>query len=96
MNRRTVLALGFALLALSATGCSRKYRIHVESDTCWQGSVNRDLFLDDCNSAEFEVKGKLTEVSLTKKTAEGVLRVWIDDGRPGETSEPFGTVIVRN
>lgn len=94
MNRRLVLAL--AMLALATTGCSKKYRIHVESDTCWQGSINRDMFLDDCRNAEFEVKGKLTEVQLTKKTADGTLKLWIDDGRPAETSDPFGTVIVRN
>ena len=94
MNRR--LALGLLLVAaLAATGCSRRYKIHIESDTCWQGAINRDLFLDDCNNSTYEVKGKLTEVRLTKKTANGFIRLWIDSDRPAETSEAFGTVTVR-
>lgn len=95
MIRRFALVAALSLTALASIGCSKKYEIVVESDTCWQGQINRDLVIDECNNSTYEVKGKLTEVSLTKRTQNGFLRVRIGDGNPAETSEPFGTVTVR-
>lgn len=95
MIRRLALVVALSVVAFAATGCSKKYKIIVESDTCWRGQINRDLTLDDCDNRAYEVKGKLTEVSLSKTTPNGFLRVRIDDGRPAETSDPFGTVTVR-
>lgn len=95
MTRRFALVVALSLVAFAATGCSKKYKIIVESDTCWQGRINRDLFIEECNNSAYEVKGKLTEVSLSKRTQNGFLRVRIDDGPPAETSDAFGTVTVR-
>ncbi len=96
MIRRFALAVLLLCAAFGVTGCSKKYKIHIESDTCWSGLVNRDLVIEECQNSVYKVKGKLDEVRLTKKTANGYLRAWIDDGRPVETSEAFGTITVRN
>ncbi len=96
MIRRFAFVLLVLVAAFGATGCSKKYKIHVESDTCWTGLVNRDLVIEECQGSVFQVKGKLDEVRVTKRTADGFVRAWIDDGRPVETSEAFGTITVRN
>jgi hypothetical protein len=73
-------------------GCSKKYQIEIESDTCWTGSVNNDQSITDCGNSRYKVVGALRCVRLTKTTANGYLRVRID-GRPwAETTEANGTV----
>lgn len=94
MRRRLPILL--LLLAVAATGCSKKYKVYIESDTSWTGLINRDLSITGDLNQTFEVKGVLTEVTVTKRTDPGFVRVHIDDRRRAETSEPFGSVTVRN
>ena len=86
----------FLLLALALVGCSKKYKIYIESDTSWTGTIDKDLVIFGELNQTFEVKGALTEATASKRTDIGYLRLRIDDRRPAETTDPFGTVTVRN
>ena len=93
MKTRPALVLLAALL-LAATGCSKRHKVEVQSDTCWDGLINNDQHINYCGNATFKVIGDLQCVKVQKQTINGVLRVRID-GRPwAETTEPNGLVQV--
>lgn len=85
------LALG-ALLA--SGGCSKRYRIQIESDTCWDGVIDEGQTIFDCGNASYKVIGALSCVRVQKKTDNGYVRVRIDSGPWAETSAPLGVVQV--
>ncbi len=97
MKRTLVLALllGAALLAAVATGgCSKRYRIEIQSDTCWNGVIDEGQTIFDCGSSSYKVIGQLKCVRVQKATADGYLRVRIDSGPWAETTAPAGIVQV--
>jgi hypothetical protein len=87
-----VLMLGTALLATN--GCSKRYRIQVESDTCWDGLIDEGETIFDCGNSSYKVIGQLRCVRLQKKTDAGYLRVRIDSGPWASTTAPLGIVQV--
>lgn len=97
MKRILVLSLllGAALLtAFAAGGCSKRYRIEVQSDTCWNGVIDEGQTIFDCGNSSYKVIGQLKCVRVQKSTADGYLRVRIDGGPWAETTDPLGIVQV--
>lgn len=97
MKRILVLSLllGAALLAAFASGgCSKRYRIEIQSDTCWNGVIDEGQTIFDCGNSSYKVIGQLKCVRVQKSTAEGFLRVRIDGGPWAETTESLGIVQV--
>lgn len=97
MKRTLVLALllGAALLAAVTTGgCSKRYRIEIQSDTCWNGVIDEGQTIFDCGNSSYKVIGQLKCVRVQKATADGYLRVRIDSGPWAETTAPAGIVQV--
>ena len=84
-----VLAVSFA-----AGGCSKRYRIEIQSDTCWDGVIDEGQTIFDCGNSSYKVIGALRCVRVQKKTNEGYVRVRIDGGPWGETTAPLGIVQV--
>lgn len=90
-----VLLLGAALLAaLAGGGCSKRYRIEIQSDTCWNGVIDEGQTIFDCGNSSYKVIGQLQCVRVQKSTADGYLRVRIDGGPWAETTAPAGIVQV--
>lgn len=97
MKRFLVLSLLIAasLAAAAATGgCSKRYRIEIQSDTCWNGVIDEGQSIFDCGTSSYKVVGALKCVRVQKTTTEGYVRVRIDSGPWAETSAPFGIVQV--
>jgi len=90
--KRPFLFLLTAGLVLAAAGCSPRHEIHIESDTCWQGTVNGDQYISDCGNANYKVIGTLHCVKLQKNTPTGSLRVRIDDNPWISTAGDFGQI----
>jgi hypothetical protein len=96
VNRRTLpslLVLGLlAWTALASVGCSKRSRIVVESNTCWnwraegQGST----VSSDCGNASYKVFGKIGCVTIQNITDTGYVRIRIDEGAWAESSAPRG------
>ena len=85
-----VLAVLAALVALG--GCSKRYQIEIQSDTCWDGSVDNNNNISGCGNSSYKVVGPMRCVVVHKNSPNGYLRVRID-GRPWvETSEAYGSV----
>lgn len=81
-----------ALAALLAAGCSKDHKIEIQSDTCWDGSVDgTQLLYNVCGNASYTVAGSMKCARVTKKTNAGYLRVRVDSGPWAETSDPLGT-----
>lgn len=95
IKRTTVLVLMCAALVLTA-GCSKRHKIHVESDTCWSGTVNDDQFIHDCGNSTYRVLGTLRCVKINKTTTTGYLRVRIDDRPWADTPDAYGSIQVCN
>ena len=82
--------LGGALLLLG--GCSKQFRVEIQSDTCWTGTINGDQGISDCGNSSYKVIGVMRCVRVHKDTVNGYLRVRID-GRPwAETTDNLGVV----
>lgn len=97
MKRILVLSLLLAAIltaAFAAGGCSKRYRIEIQSDTCWNGVIDEGQSIFDCGSSSYKVVGALKCVRVQKSTTEGYVRVRIDGGPWGETTAPFGVVQV--
>lgn len=96
MKRTLVLLLlAVALVAaLGSAGCSKRYRIEIQSDTCWDGVIDEGQGIFDCGNTSYKVVGALRCVRVQKRTNEGYVRVRIDGGPWGETTAPLGIVQV--
>ena len=96
--KRTVallLLLAVALTAVvAANGCSKRYRIEIQSDTCWDGVIDEGQTIFDCGNSSYKVVGALRCVRAQKRTSAGYLRVRIDGGPWAETTDPQGIVQV--
>lgn len=96
---KRLLALSLLLVAalaamLAAGGCSKRYRIEIQSDTCWNGSIDGSQAFFECGNTSYKVVGALDCVRVQKTSSEGYVRVRIDGGPWAETSEPLGVVQV--
>lgn len=97
MKRTLVLLLLLAAVlagSLASGGCSKRYRIEIQSDTCWDGVIDEGQTIFDCGNSSYKVIGALRCVRVQKKTVEGYVRVRIDGGPWGETTAPNGIVQV--
>ena len=92
----TVTGLCVALIALAVLaglgGCSKRYQIQIESDTCWDGSVDNSNGISGCGNSTYKVVGPMRCVVVNKKSPNGYLRVRIDGRSWTETSEAYGSV----
>ena len=88
-----VLASLLVFVVLAGTGCAKKHKIEIASDTCWVMSVDGQVtsISDDCGPATFRVAGEIQCVSVRNTTDSGYVRVQIDDGGWVESSVPLGT-----
>lgn len=88
-----VLASLLVFVVLAGTGCAKKHRIEVDSNTCWVLSVDGQVtsISDDCGPAKFRVAGEIQCASIRNTTDSGYVRVKIDDGAWAESTTPLGT-----
>lgn len=96
MKRGPILLVLMCLLLLGATGCSRRYKVHIESNTCWDGLFNNEQGVYGCGNSTYKVIGKLGCVRVQKNTTMGYLRVRIENQPWAETADSFGVVQVCN
>lgn len=89
----TVASLCVALVGLVVLGgCSKRYRIEIQSDTCWDGRVDDGQGISGCGNSTYKVVGPMRCVNLTKKSPTGFLRVRVDGRAWSETTDPYGSV----
>lgn len=91
IKRSTLLVLLCVLLA-GAAGCSKRYRIQVESDTCWIGVVNGDQYINGCGNSSYKVVGTLRCVQVRRNDPGGSLRVRIDEHPWVSATDQYGFV----
>ena len=94
MKARIALVALLMLGTAFVPACSRRFRIEVQSDVCWDGRINNDLGINACGNATYKVVGSLTCVKVQKQTIAGYLRLRVDGGAWAETTEPMGLVQV--
>lgn len=94
VRARLTLLIGLVALLAAGSGCSKRTRIEVQSDTCWEGFVDRQARLEACGDKSYRVTGTIECVTLQKTTANGTLRVRIESGPWAETTAAFGSVSV--
>ena len=89
-----VLCVLVAVPLLTGTGCAKRHKISIESDTVWLGVIDRQstAVISDSGSATFRVAGEIHCVSVTNLRDRGFLRVRIDDGAWATTAVPRGAV----
>jgi hypothetical protein len=83
--------LGVLTVLVALGGCSKRYQIDIESDTCWQGNVDSQG-ISGCGNSTYKVIGPMRCVVLSKQTPIGYLRVRIDGRAWTETSAPYGSL----
>ena len=91
IKRSSLLVLSCVLL-VAAAGCSKRHRIQVESDTCWNGTVNGEQYINDCGNSSYRVIGTLRCVKVQKATTSGYLRLRIDDHPWTDTADSYGII----
>ena len=94
MNKRILWLALAGLLLVATAGCSKRYTVEVQSDTCWSAVFDNQQTVDDCGNAKYDVIGTLTCVRVQKTTVIGTLRVRIDSGPWAETTDTLGIVQV--
>ncbi len=94
MKRPALLLLAVLVLGalVGTTGCSKRYKIEIQSDTCWDGVIDDGQGFFDCGNASYKVVGPMRCVRVIKRTNNGFLRVRIDGGAWVETTDPQGVV----
>jgi hypothetical protein len=90
--QRFLAAAGLCVLLVVLGGCSKRYRIEIQSDTCWDGSVDNTAVFSGCGNSTYKVIGPMRCVVLSKQTPIGYLRVRIDGRAWTETSAPYGSL----
>jgi hypothetical protein len=93
--RFPLLVLLCLVLAVAA-GCSKRHRIQIETDTCWNGNVNGDQNINGCGNTSYRIIGTLRCVRVQKETSTGYLRLRIDERAWVDTPDQFGFVQVCN
>lgn len=80
------------LVSLALGGCSRD-KVHIESETSWEGAINDQIQIVGYGNKTFEIHGKLGCVVVRKNLPDTLLlRLRIND-RPGvETRAPLGVL----
>ncbi|MFN8589586.1 MAG: hypothetical protein U0704_17500 [Candidatus Eisenbacteria bacterium] len=96
MKKLALLILLALVTIASTTGCSKRYRVEIQSDTCWDGLVNNDQSIYGCGNSSYKVIGKLSCVKIQKRTNDGYIRVRIDGRAWSEETAPLGVVQVCN
>jgi len=97
VNARRWVWLSLLATLLVSAGCSKKHHIQIESDGCWNGSVNNDQFISDCGNASYRVLGTLRCVKVQPSSANThFLRVRLDEGPWAQNPDSFGVVQVCN
>ena len=96
VKKNVALLVFAALLLVAGTGCSKRYKVEIQSDTCWDGLVNNDQAITGCGNSSYKVIGSLACVRIQKRTVNGYIRVRIDGRAWSEQSESFGVVQVCN
>ncbi len=97
MNGRRLVWTLLAVTLLVSAGCSKRHHIQVESDGCWNGSVNNEQFISDCGNASYRVLGSLRCVKVQRaSTSTHFLRVRIDEQPWAQNPDSFGVVQVCN
>ncbi len=94
MPRRIRLLLLFAVTLASISGCSKRSRFEVQSDTCWDGYVDRQARIAECGDKSYQVTGSFDCVTVQKQTLNGYLRIRIEGGAWLETTEPLGLITI--
>jgi len=93
VRTRTLIPLLLALTALSA-GCSQKHRLQIQSDTCWDGTINGEDHISDCGYVTYKILGPIRCAKVQKQTGIGFLRIRLDEQSWSETTEPMGLLQV--
>lgn len=91
---RILLLAAVLAAAFASGGCSKRYRVEIQSDTCWDGVIDEGQTVFDCGNVSYKVVGALHCVRVQKRTDTGYVRVRIDGGAWAETSDPLGIVQV--
>lgn len=89
-----VLSLLVAVPLIGVSGCAKRHRISIESDSTWLATIDRQstAVISDSGNATFRVAGEVHCVSITNRRTTGFVRVRIDEGAWAETGVPLGTV----
>ena len=85
-----VVCLCAVLLVLG--GCSKRYRIEIESDTCWSATLDSSQNFTGCGNSTYKVVGPMHCVSVEKRSAVGFVRVRIDGGAWVQTTDSYGDI----
>ena len=85
-------ALVVLVVLVASGGCSKRYRIQIESDTCWEGSVDNTQGISGCGNSSYKVIGPMRCVGVHKSTPNGFLHVRIDNGPWSTTTDPYGDI----
>lgn len=82
-----------AVFAITGSGCAKRHRIRIESNTCWIVTIDRQsgAVTNDCGTQSFRVAGEVHCVAVTNLSDTGFVRVRIDEGLWAESSTPRGT-----
>jgi hypothetical protein len=88
-----VALISLTALVLAATGgCSKRHRVLVESNTCWNGDINGDQNINGCGNSTYRVTGPLRCVRVYITTTNGFVHVRIDDQPWATTPDQYGVV----
>ena len=96
VKKNVALLVFAALLLVAGTGCSKRYKVEIQSDTCWDGLVNNDQNISGCGNSSYKVIGTLGCVRIQKRTVAGYIRVRIDGRAWSEETAALGVVQVCN
>ena len=96
VKRSLLLLLMACTLLVASTGCSKRYKVEIQSDTCWDGLVNNDQNITGCGNSSYKVIGTLGCVRIQKRTVNGYIRVRIDGRAWSEETAALGVVQVCN
>ena len=92
-TRRGVMLAGLLLAALVLVpGCKRN-KVHVESNTYWDGLINGNIHIGGLGNKTYEIHGRLGCVTVQKARPDTLyLRLQINDGLKEETRAPTGVI----
>ena len=94
MKPTTIVACALILTGLGTlTGCAKRHKIAIESNTCWIGVLDKQRAepLSACGSANYRIAGDISCIAVTLLSDTGFVRVRIDDGPWYTANTPRGT-----